>query len=193
MCFKNCFSAIILPSLSSYVRLILIHETQFFVFQMAPYPVRRNRIALGHLTTFFTSKQFSQRNRLGDEGFTKEPDVDPYGHAHAERLATAEANAERAFSDLDRSQASLDLVREEPLLTERTERFDEIHEPLERSVREYIDASYREDGLHAFRDADLAEEHVAGQPLRANRLMAASCPSAFARTGRCPRPRSGRK
>ncbi|MBC7932530.1 MAG: hypothetical protein H7Z38_18380 [Rubrivivax sp.] len=82
--------------------------------------------------------------------------------SHAERLAAAEANSERAFGELDRSQASLDLAREESQLAERTERFNEIKDPLERSVREYLDGAYRDDGLEAFRDADLAEEHVAG-------------------------------
>lgn len=82
--------------------------------------------------------------------------------AHSERLAAAEANYERAFGELDRSQASLDLAREESQLAERTERFNEIKEPLEQSVREYLDGAYREDGLEAFHDADLAEEHVAG-------------------------------
>ncbi len=82
--------------------------------------------------------------------------------SHSERLAAAEANYERAFGELDRSQASLDLAREESQLAERTERFNEIKDPLEQSVREYLDGAYREDGLEAFRDADLAEEHVAG-------------------------------
>lgn len=82
--------------------------------------------------------------------------------SHAERVAAAEANVERAFSELDRGQAALDAAREEAVLAERTERFNEIQGPLERSVREYLDAAYREDGLEAFRDAGLAEEHVAG-------------------------------
>ena len=77
-------------------------------------------------------------------------------------MAAAEANFERAFGELDRSQASLDLAREESQLAERTERFNEIKEPLEQSVREYLDGAYREDGLEAFHDVDLAEEHVAG-------------------------------
>jgi hypothetical protein len=47
-------------------------------------------------------------------------------------------------------------------LSERTERFNEIREPLERSVREYLEGAHREEGLEAFHDADLAEEHVAG-------------------------------
>ncbi|MGB9180005.1 MAG: hypothetical protein WCB68_12230, partial [Pyrinomonadaceae bacterium] len=78
------------------------------------------------------------------------------------RVAQAEANLDRAFTGIDKTRGGLELAREEQLMEERVSRFNEVRQPLEERMSQYLNEALRMDGIDAFRDQTLSEHHTYG-------------------------------
>lgn len=77
-----------------------------------------------------------------------------------DRVAAGGEELGRAFEEIDRAQTGLDLTREEQLMEHRAALFSEVRRPMEERMTAYLNEAYRQDGIDAFRDPALSEQHV---------------------------------